>query len=349
MDFSVIIPAYQCQDTISETIESIWKSGLKNFEIIIVDDGSTDNTPLICRQLASDYNEIKYVRQVNKGVSAARNYGMDIAAGQYVLFVDADDSIAAGMLTEVVDIIRKDDPDLLIFGMCFDYFRKGKFYKSELFIYPHEGLLGQKEWGEKLKELYEYNALTSACNKVYRKSIITDNNLRFNTEYFLMEDFLFVLNILGACTHVYMYPQKVYCYRQAEKEGNVYKRIKKISNLNDLVRPFELSMEALQRKNRYVRDGQKVLAEMYHMLLEQKIYKADTAAIRIIAMEYFKSPYSTEGVVSELPSKYQQLYKKLYDGQYMRIRVFNLRKQIRHRIAVVVKSVLYRILNFRSL
>ena len=79
---SVIIPAYNCENTLKKTIESIIASGLIDYEIIIVNDGSTDNTDSVCNSLCSQYSFIKYSEQENSGVSAARNRGINIATGE---------------------------------------------------------------------------------------------------------------------------------------------------------------------------------------------------------------------------------------------------------------------------
>lgn len=83
---SVIIPAFNCENSIERTVDSIVSSGLSNYEIVIVNSGSADNTTSICHELCSRYSFIKYSEQENKGVSAARNKGISIATGEYILF-----------------------------------------------------------------------------------------------------------------------------------------------------------------------------------------------------------------------------------------------------------------------
>ena len=90
---SVIIPAYNCENTLKRTVESIIASGLVDYEIIIVNDGSTDNTTSVCNSLCDQYSFIKYSEQENSGVSAARNRGISIATGEYIMFFDADSNI----------------------------------------------------------------------------------------------------------------------------------------------------------------------------------------------------------------------------------------------------------------
>ena len=125
---SVIIPAYNCGNTLKKTVESIIASGLKDHEIIIVNDGSTDNTAHVCNSLCSQYSFIKYSEQENSGVSAARNKGIGLANGEYIMFFDADDTAEENGFSECVDVIKNEKPDILVFGMSFDYYKNGKQY-----------------------------------------------------------------------------------------------------------------------------------------------------------------------------------------------------------------------------
>ena len=102
MLISVIIPAFNCEKSIKHTVDSIITSGLTDYEIIIVNDGSTDNTASVCNSLCSQYSFIKYSEQENSGVSAARNKGISIATGEYIMFFDADDTAQENGFSECI-------------------------------------------------------------------------------------------------------------------------------------------------------------------------------------------------------------------------------------------------------
>ena len=89
--FSVIIPVYNCEKYLTDAVNSVRRQPVKDIEIILVDDGSTDSSGEICLRLADEDKNIKVFSQINKGASAARNTGLDHAAGEYVMFLDADD------------------------------------------------------------------------------------------------------------------------------------------------------------------------------------------------------------------------------------------------------------------
>ena len=88
---SIIVPAYNCEKSIEKCIDSILKQTYNDIEIIIVNDGSTDRTDDICREMAKQENRIKYIFKENGGVSSARNIGLDFANGEFIQFVDSDD------------------------------------------------------------------------------------------------------------------------------------------------------------------------------------------------------------------------------------------------------------------
>ncbi len=92
MRFSVVIPAYNCAGTLEGTVDSIRASGLTDLEIILIDDGSTDGTAEVCDGLVGRFPEVRCVHQSNEGVSAARNRGIDESEGEYIWFVDSDDT-----------------------------------------------------------------------------------------------------------------------------------------------------------------------------------------------------------------------------------------------------------------
>ena len=93
MIFSVIIPCYNCVKTLEATVNSIRVCGLSDYEILFIDDGSTDGTTELCDRLCGKNEGIRCVHQSNKGVSAARNRGIDEARGEYIWFVDSDDTV----------------------------------------------------------------------------------------------------------------------------------------------------------------------------------------------------------------------------------------------------------------
>jgi glycosyltransferase involved in cell wall biosynthesis len=130
---SVIVPAYNVESYIEECIISILNQSYENIEVIIVNDGSTDKTGIICESLSNIDERICYYSQNNKGVSEARNKGLEAASGEYVMFVDGDDYIAPDCIEYLLSIVKKTNAEFCFSINCFTK-NKGK---QEKLIYLH--------------------------------------------------------------------------------------------------------------------------------------------------------------------------------------------------------------------
>lgn len=143
---SIIIPAYNCESTIQRCLTSILKQNYKNYEIVIVNDGSTDNTFGVLSRFCKEYKMIKIYNKDNSGPGIARKYGLDRANGDYVIFIDADDYIDSNMLSSMVGIIENPNIDIVQCG--YYKFIDGKNYeKRSPYIFlenPLESFLNQE-------------------------------------------------------------------------------------------------------------------------------------------------------------------------------------------------------------
>lgn len=105
--FSIIIPAYNAGAFLPSTLKSIYVQEYSNFELIIINDGSTDNTEEICEHYTDIDSRVSFISKCNEGVAIARNKGLDIAKGEYILFVDADDVLYPNALSTLYDSLKK--------------------------------------------------------------------------------------------------------------------------------------------------------------------------------------------------------------------------------------------------
>lgn len=314
MTFSVIIPAYNCAGTLESTVRSIQLSGLYDYEIILVDDGSTDGTAALCDELSGKFAEIRCVHQQNAGVSAARNRGIAEAQGEYLWFVDADDTVDEGSITDAAKVVEEQKPDMLIFGMSFDFYHKGKVYRRESLVPPYDGAILLEQLKSHFKEFYECNSLTPVWNKFCRKDIIVEHKIAFHKDMILMEDFLFVLELLAHCENIYCVPKAIYRYKQAENEKNAFRRLERIDDLTKYMAPFEAAAKNL--------GGESVILELYKMLLTQRLYYAALKDIKRILNEQESSKY----------------YQQICMPKPLALYIHNKKTRLRHRIAVAVKS-----------
>ena len=338
MLISVVIPAYNCANTLQKTVESIISSGLIDYEIIIVNDGSTDDTEAVCHSLCSQHSFIKYIEQENSGVSAARNRGISLANGEYIMFFDADDTAEENGFSECVDIIRNENPDILVFGMRFDYYKNGKLYRTDKLVPEQAGTLNKTQIIAELDSLYSTNSLTPVWNKIYRRALIIDNNVSFNTSYFLMEDFLFSLDCLKICENIYCLPKALYYYRQSENEKNAFNRLKRIDDLCEYALPFKVAIDELSVHEK----GNNVFNNFFFMILFQKMYYLNKKEIKNLTESLNSNRFFSEFKQDEIPSRYRGFLKDIEESRCFKIRLLNLKTQARHRIAVLVKSIIRR-------
>lgn len=209
---SIIIPAYNSEKYIYETLESIAKQKFKKYEIIIVDDGSEDNTADICKKFIDDYRDIDvtYLYQQNKGVSSARNNGLNSAKGIYIHFVDSDDLVLDDMYSNFAEIAVQYNPDIIMGGVCIEKENKSEnfavdsdvYYKNYSCVtnFLKEIDIDEKEW-----------MLNVLWNKWFRKDIIDQEHLKFKI-ICPGEDYDFIIQYFCNVNKLYISKQIVYKY-----------------------------------------------------------------------------------------------------------------------------------------
>lgn len=321
MKYSVIIPAYNTAEDIIDAVKTVKDSGLLDFEIIIVDDGSSDCTARCTDQLLSVYSNAVCIHQVNSGVSSARNHGVKGAQGEYIWFVDADDIVEPNSLIGIAKIVDEKMPDIILFGMSFEYYFKNKRYETEYLSYPESGMLSVNNISPQvLKSLFDYNYLTPVWNKIIKKEIIQCNRICFNESMELMEDCLFSLICLSYSRNIYLISEPCYRYQVQWDSGRAGLRLKNITSLVDYMKYFS----AVPKEWRFI------LNRIYYMLLGQKIRVTSLDKLSMIAEDHKRSVYKPEGNEKWLDD---QLRKE----KYLSIKLKNWKSSIRHYLAVGAK------------
>ena len=336
MKYSVIIPAYNCEKTIENTVNSVLKSGLSDFEIIIINDGSKDSTKTICDELSKKHNEITCIHKENEGVSSARNRGIDEAKGEYILFMDSDDTYESRGFIKVCELLEENNPDLLVFGLSFDYYKNNSVYRSDILAYTHEGVFEPAQWSNDFINLFDCNSLSSACNKIFKAQIVKENNLRFNKDVFLMEDFLFVLGYLKYTKNILFIKDALYHYHQPDDDMRVYTRMDRIPDINNYLTPFynieeTLSLSLKENFNISFPQGEEVLFALYRILISQKAYYADVETLKLLS-ETIKNGRFSDYVTDDV------LINDLKNENYKTIIKRHKKIQLRHKVAVTVKK-----------
>ena len=192
---SVIIPAYNVDRFIGRAIESIQNQTLRNFELIIVDDGSTDRTGQIADRLAERDIRIDVIHTENQGAAAARNDALDRARGEFVHFIDGDDWAEPTMLADLVNIAEADSLDLVIAGFYIEtYYGDADQHTTELKSQPSRVYASQAEFRAGAWKLFDQNLLYTPWNKLFRRSYLESIGARFKPTFW--DDFPFVLDVI---------------------------------------------------------------------------------------------------------------------------------------------------------
>lgn len=224
---SVIIPVYNSEKVITNTIQSVKEQTYKNIEIIVVDDGSTDNSLEILNLEKNNDSRISVIHTSNKGVSSARNTGVELARGRWVIFVDSDDKIDSEFVERLVKLGQSYNAELVISGLVFDYVADNEQVNrsSEYTVNKSHYINGIHKNSNEFELLYSNNYLQSSCGKLYSLSFIKENNLRFRTDISSYEDLLFNLECLEIARKVYIYNMAMYHYihRNVNSNSTCYK------------------------------------------------------------------------------------------------------------------------------
>ncbi len=195
---SIIVPVYKAEKYISKCIESLVSQTLRDIEIILVDDGSPDKSGIICDEYAKQDNRIKVIHKQNGGVSSARNRGIDVANGEYILFVDSDDWVESDYAEGLLNVkTQKPDSEVLC-GYRTVYEGDSQKCVDTLFC--------SKEKNEKIEvsfdkymDLIECVLVQAPWNKLFDKSIVIKENIRFREDISLGEDIIFCLKYYTLC------------------------------------------------------------------------------------------------------------------------------------------------------
>lgn len=249
--FTIIIPIFNREKCLGRAIRSVVNQTFDNWELILINDGSTDSSGSICAEFAQTDGRIKYIYQRNAGVSAARNCGLGVSSGNYVLFLDADDFFQEDTLKVLNHVICANHaPDLISFGK-----------KSETGggWSPSEHLFGRIIEDAELKEqlipaflnlkpIADYDISPMVIDKCYSRSLLTDHQITFDETFKTWEDGLFNAFVLKHVRSLVVIPDQlcVKCDGGYESDDHLSSRF--FSNMpKNWVRQFEF-VESLYGK-----------------------------------------------------------------------------------------------------
>jgi glycosyltransferase involved in cell wall biosynthesis len=213
---SVIVPVYNVEKYIKECLDSISNQTYRNIEIIVVDDGTPDNSGKIAEECAHNDKRIKVVHQENSGVSAARNTGLDLANGEYIIFVDSDDYLHPDYSEYMLDLIRFTKSDIAVSLNMYNEYASKQIVSDRFEVYSP---------AMALQAIYLFRMGVAVWNKIFRRDFIEKFHLRFNTKLWFGEGTSF----------------NVFCFNRAARIGAGLRRVYfQRNNPESAVRKFKL-------------------------------------------------------------------------------------------------------------
>lgn len=243
--FSVIIPIYNVENYVEECINSVIGQDYESIEIILINDGSKDNSQLICEKKVKEDSRIRLINKQNGGLSSARNVGLDNATGDYILFLDGDDYWDDKQALSKINLnLQSSKADIVTFGLKKMFEDTGEIEETK-YVFNRE-TIDFRSKKNTLSYLVKNNLyISSACNKAVKKSIIDKYNLRFE-EKALSEDIEWSAKLLLYSNVIDVIESPFYIYRQ---RNHSITHTLKLINIEYLVKHIETCIELCKNEN----------------------------------------------------------------------------------------------------
>ena len=258
---SVIIPVYNVEDYLEQCVNSILAQDYKDLEIILVDDGSKDGSPVICDEYARKYSFISAIHKKNGGASSARNKGVEAAKGKYVCFVDSDDWWNEHVsLNTIIDTVKQNPDDAIFTFSAMGYNQKTRqCYIDKTSAKVFDVLSGVVSIENYYKILVKYNFLReSSYAYIIKKELIINNKLYFHEELVSGEDTEWMFRVLRCIKRIVITDGKYFYVYRRNRTGSITNSIS-IKNVEDLLNIMDASY------NFYLSNNQKTNILKYEM------------------------------------------------------------------------------------
>lgn len=258
MRLSIIIPMYNASQHIERCINSIYHQGLNvnEFEVIVINDGSTDNSLEIVKDYFTSYKNIRFFSQKNSGQGAARNLGIKHATGEYILFLDSDDFLLPQSINKILAIVKHVSCDVINFLMEVEL-PTGNVKESYLYHYDYDKIYSGKEL-----LLRTGINIGSACSSLYKRSFILRNNIFFPVDmkhedvFFSYQIYTFASRVIFTKTHAYYY-----CWHPDSTDRKKSYENLKLLQLSDISQAYYLNKLSLDKRvNKELREHLKKIS-----------------------------------------------------------------------------------------
>lgn len=311
---SIILPIYNVEKYLKECLESILNQSYKDYELLIIDDGSKDNSLEIAKNYKYKFKDLIIFTQDNKGVSEARNLALSNAKGEYILFVDSDDFLEKEMLEKIINTAVKTEADIVITNYYLYYDRNNyiKFLKDMPSLNIYDSF-------EVIDMMLRYVIQGQLWNKLFKSSLLKENNFEFEKGRYI-QDIFPVFKVINNSKKIAYIDEALYFYRQREG-STVNKKNKKLTE------DYHHAMISIIN---YIEENY-IIVNKYSL----RIFKAHV-------LSYFIYHYTNE----DLNNTYKSFKKSIYVDLNMHFKEFLFLKgfNIKHKLRIILWKL--RIFNF---
>lgn len=244
---SIIVPIHNAEFTLERCLQSIRKQSYPNMEILLIDDGSTDAGRAICQRYTETDRRFRLFLQDNKGVSAARNLGLEKAAGTYVLFVDSDDSLKENYVKRLWEILNAESVDLVV---CDYQQESGKTEERDISHYAaRPGTYGRKDYIDRISRCPGAHYFGVLWNKIYRVDLLKKKQMRFHPELSMGEDFVFNMEYISLVDRICVIEDKLYIYSCNNPDSLSHRKKTVEKRIEERIRLYQAYAGLFKREN----------------------------------------------------------------------------------------------------
>lgn len=268
---SIIIPVYNCEKYIERCLNSIESQSYPDYEVVIVNDGSTDNTKEIIEKHRKSDKKIISLYQDNKGVSAARNTGLKNAHGNLIVFIDSDDYIEPNYLKRLSHGLENHNAEMV----CCGYYRnKGNDLCDTKQLYINERCIDQLECMNFVAKTEKYGGFL--WNKIYAKTIIDKYDIHFDPNIKMCEDMLFTLEYITHINNTFYIPDPLYHYVNNDESATKKINIEALKTLKLANKKIKIIAEKYRGTDFYYSIMEKYADDLLAVTMEESlVYKKD--------------------------------------------------------------------------
>lgn len=297
--YSIIIPVYNKISYINACLEQVSHNSRDDIEIIVIDDGSDDGSGAVCDKFANKDKRIQVFHQTNKGVSYTRNRGISLSIGEYILFLDSDDSLDEEIWDDLDEVLEKSDVDIVLFGFREIYSDKIIECKAD----NSNKLLNRESIVNEIVKLYQTYTLHAIGTKLYKRQFLVEKKLQFISEWSYCEDVFFCLSALEKCQTLFILSDIYYNYYR--NDTNSLATQFSYSDVDAVYKTFELLKKicgsGLSKENEILWNKSRIYA------IKHLVEKYEQSKVSYLQNFYVNYYYTQKTKILEFLNKYSSV------------------------------------------